>query len=75
MSAPVSARKVRQRVQQQDQFLTKEVGPAMQQLLHNERVAKAKIESLEHEAERVRTLPIVVAGTLWQRLRWLVRGH
>lgn len=74
MSTPVSARKVREHVRKQDEFLMQAVGPAIQQLLHNQGVAKTKIETLEHEAERVRALPLLAAGTVWQRLRWLVRG-
>lgn len=64
----VSGREIRRRLNSSESFITGEVAPAVRQLLHNQAVAKQKIDALETAQAAW------LALTCWQRLRWIVTG-
>lgn len=64
----VSSRELRRQLNHESALLERELVPAVQSLLNNDRVSQAKITALETWR---RTLE---ARTFWQRLRDLVRG-
>ena len=66
-NAKVSGRELRRRLNQESAYLGSQIGPAVNQLLHNDQITQQKITALE-------TWKDGQPRTFWQRLRWLFTG-